>query len=158
MESKIYSISEVAKILNITTQAVYKKIDKFDHDLEDCLTRKNNILHINKKGLDVLKGNSNKDPENNYDFETDLNSVTNKITNLVDNLVTNQIDVLSTELKEKNKQIEDLNRIIENMQVLLKQSQQNQLLLSENLKQHQVLLEKKNEKKSIWKKLFKQDH
>jgi predicted DNA-binding protein YlxM (UPF0122 family) len=123
---KVYTMSEAAKLLRVSRQTVYNKIDRSDlqRHLQD--TEKGKVL--SEEGFQILKsllsnqnstvnGQSNSVQDNKY------------IDSLIDSLKAEN-EQLSRLLSEQSKQIADLTRIVENSQVLLKSEQErNQLLL-----------------------------
>ena len=110
------SISEVAKIMKVTPQAVYKVIK--DGSIEDL----NAHISKNAKGVTVIDtpgvkliNNHFKPNEQPKQGNSDLNS--------------ELISMLKAELEAKNKQIEQLGQSLFNAQILLKNEQERTMLL-----------------------------
>ena len=142
----MYSIADLSDILNISKQAVYKKISQFSSELEGCIHKVNGKIQLDETGLNFLKSNTIV-KDSNTDFQQVENGLNNfklvekSFNQLVESL-NNQIEFLRSEIDNKNNQLEKKDQLIENMQVLLKQNQD----------ANQKLLE---EKKSIWNRIFK---
>lgn len=123
-EEKEYTIKDIAEELGVSKSAISQKLtDEF----RSKFTTKKKIngrvtVVIDEKGAEFLRKHNKKKKEKNND-DSDV------------------IEVLKQQLKEKDKQIEKL-------QILLNQSQQLQLQQDEKIK----LLETK--KKHWWQKLF----
>lgn len=178
-----YTITEVSKLLKISRVTIYKKIEKLT-DLQRHITVKNNNKYIDIEGIEIIKNSldvnqrckeftplvdeKNKvfTPENieiklNEDIHADVNLFTSVQTDYINNLQ----ELLNDLKKDKEKQIEDLNkqinvkdlqiqsltdalgtsqRLNENNQILLQQSQQKILFLE------QV----SDRKKNWWRRIF----
>lgn len=171
MKKESFSINEAAQELNVTKQCIYKKI-KTLNELNNHIFIKNNIKYISKEGLDLIYKNLNSEQVNeslndlNELNNLNLNSLIRLIENYKEQIVLLntqhenhlndlknnylfQIESLTEQLKTKDFQIETKDqqflqqtKLIENMQVLLKQHQDT----------NQKLIE---EKKSIWQRLFR---
>jgi chromosome segregation ATPase len=167
MESKLYSVNDLSEMLNISKQAIYKK-KKTDPSLKPFWTTVNNVLHLDKNGLSVLKAKINFDDNNekkeNIEVEAKLNNSKNNSDNVAHDLnnVENNlnfdlligsykehIEDLRSQLNSKDNQINKLTETISTQSELLKNMQ---VLLKENKDQIKALEEGK---KTIFNKWFK---
>ena len=123
----MYSFSEVAKLLKVSRQTVYNKIDKCGLQSFTSDTDKGKV--INEEGFhklkdilfpvnDAIHGQSNSVNDSKY-IDTLIDSLKNENTHI------------KGILSEQSKQIDNLTRLLENSQVLQKQQQDKILLLEE---------------------------
>lgn len=162
-ESEYLTISHTAQILNVTKQTIYNQI-KSD-DIKKFIKIVNDVKYISKYGIELIQSKlkfiGQNDLNFNYLSSKNPNQIDSNLTTLINtqkeltNTLHMQIDDLKRQLlvkdshiDVKDRQIQDLNeqlknkdRLFENMQILLKDSQNNILLLQ------QV-------KKSFWDKFF----
>lgn len=134
MDKEFYTVGETAKLLNVTKQCIYKKINLLNVDQH--LTTMNNTKYITNAGIEILRKNiklANSEPFNNVEQRL-MTHYEQQILDLKDNIVKNSkeyekiIQILQNQLETKD-------RHLENMQVLLKNEQdKNKLFLSSNEK------------------------
>ena len=124
MKKEFLTVSDFARELNISIQAVYKRINKSDSDLKPFVKKDNGKTYIDKAALIAV-----------YNFKEP-----------VDESNSPAIDILKTEILEKNKQIENLLAQLENANKLLDQQQQLMLLDKQKI----LALEQQTERKSIF--------
>lgn len=145
----VYSVEQVAKELNISKQAVYKKLNK--EELKQYIVMVDGIKHLSIEGLNTLKGvetrfnesnNQNDDLNSlNSSCSTDSSKVENSLIDHLEKIIENK----SNDIDFKNKEIERLMEIIEQQNKLLLNSQ---MLQSKALSNAEILLlEKKEELK-----------
>lgn len=118
MEKKLLTVSEFSELVGMSRQAVYKKI-KTDNQLSTCVNRVDNKIFI-----DIIR----------FREITD-NQSDNQCVNQVDTLVVSKnelIEILKKELEEKNKQLLEKDKQIETLQRLLDQEQQLHLIDKNN--------------------------
>lgn len=130
------TITEIAKELSVSRQAIHQSIDKL-LDKEKLKKRGNSYL-LNPKQQKVIIESFQKplEEELSSKLSSELSS------NLINTLQT-QNDFLSKELENKNKQINELHIL------LLKEKENNLLLISEKEE-----IKEEDTKKSFLKKLF----
>ena len=124
MKKEFLTVSDFARELNISIQAVYKRINKSDSDLKPFVKKDNGKTYIDKAALTAV-----------YNFKE-----------TVDESNSPAIDILKTEILEKNKQIENLLAQLENANKLLDQQQKLMLLDKQKI----LALEQQTERKSIF--------
>jgi transcriptional antiterminator len=136
---QLIKISEIAKELNVSKTAVYKKIDKLKPSFNKYIKTYKGVKHVTTEGFDVLKkafGVSTK-------VETVETIGLNEITKLL--------------LTEKDKHIEQLTKQLANKEKALSKAldlaNQTQHLLA--IEKQQVLQLQAPEKKSFWSKFKK---
>lgn len=118
MEKKLLTVSEFSELVGMSRQAVYKKI-KTDNQLSTCVNRVDNKIFI-----DIIR----------FRQITD-NQSDNQCVNQVDTKVDSKnelIEILKKELEEKNKQLLEKDKQIETLQRLLDQEQQLHLIDKNN--------------------------
>jgi hypothetical protein len=150
--SEEFSITETASKLNVTRQYIYKKLIELDEELKPHIVFKNNVKYLKLEGIEILKKNI-KGKTNikkvNDSLKNEINEDNSTLTFIIDNYE-KQIEYLKEELAKKdsfyNKRIQhfedeskEKNKLLENMQVLLK-----------DLKEEKLLIEEKNKKKKWW--------
>lgn len=129
----MYRIEEVARELNISKQAVYKKLNK--ESMQKFIVVEDNIKHITEEGLNKLKGIrvESKEPELMDDGDIEVEVATSSL-NSVDNRL---IEVLNDVIVTKEKDIDYLRN--ENGKLMELLQQQNQLLLNSQKLQEKSL-------------------
>jgi hypothetical protein len=144
-----YTITESAKLLNVSRLTIYKKIEKLK-ELKPHIKIKNNTKYLNDKALEIIK-NSIKQPNQQNISDKKKHAVSESVQKEYLTSLKNQIaqlekhnDLLVDQLNEKDKQLNNKDELLKNFQILLKSEQENNLKLLES------------NKKSIWKKIFKQ--
>ncbi|MGL5575970.1 MAG: DNA-binding protein [Sarcina sp.] len=151
----MYKVEEVAKELNISRQAVYKKLNK--QSIQEFIVIVDGIKHLTKEGVDKLKGIKveHKEAEevdvDQVEVEigaTSLNSSDNKLVEILNNVIASK-DKDINHLKEENKKLMDLmqqqNQLILNSQKLQEKALNNTEMLL--LEKRQQLLERQEENK-----------
>lgn len=128
-----YSITELAKIANVTRQCIYNKLNSLGTELKEHLIKINNVKYLSKEGAIIvcknLKPDINLDIFNVVDNNVKSDSKNIETTlqqQLIDSYI-KQIEILTNELNyvkqesiEKNIQLNTKDKLLENMQVLLK--------------------------------------
>lgn len=154
----MYNVEEVSKIVGVSKVTVYKKIKKLK-ELQEYIVNNGDRVYILKDGIDVLKENLEK---NNIKYVKEEISVDLDISKDLINILKDQLKEKDIQLQEKNKQINDLINLNKNNQVLLKQQQDKeikQLELSEHFEEVDKRLielkgkledKKKSSNRSIW--------
>ena len=130
------SVEEVATELGVSKTAIYNKL-KLD-EYKDMVIKKQGRSMINEQLFNFIKENlkfKNVVDEDNKEDKKDETIV--KLNDVA-------VNCLVEQLKEKDKQIQELHRLIENSQILLKQEQKNcesQMQLEEHFKEVDKKLE-----------------
>ena len=162
-------VDQVSKELNVSKTAIYNKLKI--NQFKDKIVKKNGKSMIDEDLFNLIKDSfkSRNQVENeveNKKIYSDENQEIAMDREDLFNFNKQLIDSLLEQLKEKDKQIEELHKLIENNQILLKQQQDKeikQLELEEHLEKFDNKLfelkermeNKKNIKESFWKKFFK---
>ncbi|NFF82832.1 hypothetical protein FC764_16775 [Clostridium botulinum] len=162
----MFTVEEVAEQLNVSKVTIYSKLKKFDDRVILKQGKKyitDELFNLIKNDLKIKNFNNN-----NLNIDNDINGLNAEIATDRDDLINLNKDLINTlikQLEEKDKQIADLHRLIENNQVLLKQEKEvNQLQLEEHLKEVDLKLNdvkdkmeqrKEEHKKGLFKKFFK---
>lgn len=145
----MYTIQEIAKILNITPQAVYKKINnQLNNELATHLKQvergNKTVKAVTSEGLEIIRKSLEQPVDNqfNNEFNNQFNnqfkdSSKGKEDNLIQ-LLEETIQTLKKQLDVKDKQIQDLNERLKeqqelnrNNQVLLHREQEQKALVSD---------------------------
>ena len=103
MKTEYLSVNEFAKAVNVTVQAIYKRIRK--DDLKPFIKKQNGKIYIDKSAIGIYNIKNSEEKENH-----------------------SIIEILRVELDEKNKQIESLLNRLDQQQQLLDQQQKLMLL------------------------------
>lgn len=164
----LYTVAEVSKLTNLSKVSIYKKLKL--KELEGHITKEAGITYIDDAALkfitDGLKFN-----EEFKDNNTE-NSSDDEIPTSFEDLTINKelVKTLIDQLKSKDEQINDLHKLLENSQVLLKNEQdkpkEDLLLLEEHLKEFDDRLmnikermeKRKEEPKSIFQRIFNKQY
>ena len=155
------TVEETAIQLGVSKTTIYNKLKMKEY--KSKLVKKqgksmidDSLFNLIQEGLKVQNEVENKEIENDVNAETsiDEDGLLNLNKELIDNLL--------EQLKEKDKQISELHRLIENSQILLKEEKkksEQQLYLAEHFEEVdnklQDLKEKMEQKRNYRKSLFK---
>lgn len=155
------TVEETAIQLGVSKTTIYNKLKMKEY--KSKLVKKqgksmidDSLFNLIQEGLKVQNEVENKEIENDVNSETsiDEDGLLNLNKELIDNLL--------EQLKEKDKQISELHKLIENSQILLKEEQkksEQQLYLAEHFEEVdnklQDLREKMEQKRNEKIKLFK---
>lgn len=155
------TVEETAIQLGVSKTTIYNKLKMKEY--KSKLVKKqgksmvdDSLFNLIQEGLKVQNEVENKEIENDVNAETsiDEDGLLNLNKELIDNLL--------EQLKEKDKQISELHKLIENSQILLKEEQkksEQQLYLAEHFEEVdnklQDLKEKMEKKRNEKIKLFK---
>lgn len=137
MDQKEYlTIKEFAEAAGVSKQAVYQRLTGA---LKPYVSIRDGIKYVNIKALELYKGDDavKKLKKNNQE---ESNSVQ----------VDSMVELLKRELDEKNKQIDELYKLLEQSQVNLSQAQYRLQLIEDQRNE-----EPEEKKESWWKKWFK---
>lgn len=137
MDQKEYlTIKEFAEAAGVSKQAVYQRLTGA---LKPYVSIRDGIKYVNIKALELYKGDDavKKLKKNNQE---ESNSVQ----------VDSMVELLKRELDEKNKQIDELYKLLEQSQVNLSQAQYRLQLIEDQRNE-----ESEEKKESWWKRWFK---
>ena len=132
------SINNVSKELGISKATIYKKLK--EEKYKKLIIKENNVIKINESLYELLKANTkrkNIEEVENVDKE-ELNVVKVEENMKEDNVV----GILLKQIKEKDIQINRLHDLIENNQILIKNSQEREKE-KVNLEEHFKEIDKK---------------
>ena len=157
------SVEEVATELGVSKTAIYNKL-KLD-EYKDMVIKKQGRSMINEQLFNFIKENlkfKNVVDEDNKEIPViDEDKKEDKKDETIVKLNDVAVNCLVDQLKEKDKQIQELHRLIENSQILLKEEQKKkkqQLYLAEHFEEVdnklQDLREKMEQKRNKKKGLF----
>jgi len=148
----MYTIKEVAQKLDITPQAVYKKLNQLQTELNNHIHQvekgSKTVKAVDKQGLEILKDSLNQPVDNQVDnqFKTETMEILRETIDTLNNQIEvkdKQIQQLKEEHKEevqqirsdykeqlkvKDGQIENLTELNRNNQVLLGRGQEQKAL------------------------------
>lgn len=124
------TVSEVAKLLNVTKQTIYNQINEEDFKenyTEIKSVRGRDIMMITPEGLEILKEKNLKTEEN---IDSNLIEILNKTILLLEN----QLNVKDNQIMELNQRLRELSEQNKNNQILIHREQDKLLLESNNNK------------------------
>ena len=135
------SINNVSKELGISKATIYKKLK--EEKYKKLIIKENNVIKINESLYELLKANTkrkNIEEVENVEIvnKEELNIVKVEENNKNDNIV----GILLKQIKEKDIQINRLHDLIENNQILIKNSQEREKE-KVNLEEHFKEIDKK---------------
>lgn len=142
------TIKELADELNVSKQAIRKHLDKLPPTLS--VTKKNGKILMNIDVINFVKGRTNRVSGN------DTSNRNEKVTDNI-KLLNDYVFELKEQIKQKDKQIEQAHKLIENQQILTLQANKKieQLEYQSKEKEESVSQTETLEKKSWFSKLFK---
>lgn len=107
MDNKYFSISKFAEMANVTRQAVYRRIDK---DLKEFVVEENGVKKISVNALQLFNSASEQ-KEMISNENVDIVKIVSKIDESL-----KIVQIVDKTLHNKDKQIESLLKIIDDMQ------------------------------------------
>lgn len=119
-------VSEVAKILGVSKQAVHKKIKNPEFD--DLIIKKGSVIYIKDEAISILREstvNQNVNP---------VDEIDNLVDKKVDEIYERLINAKDETINQLTKQVDDLTRLLEQQQILMLNTQCELKLLVENKK------------------------
>lgn len=158
-----YTIAEASEILSVSKVTIYNKLKALKKELKDHVRTKQGIKYIDTEGLEVIKVSMSGKVEGLNDLNNEevaataealnfegLNAFNKELKSLekVIGILEKQLEEKDRQLERKDEQLKHNDKILENFQVLLREEQQNRLLLEERINQV------KEEPKSFWDRLF----
>lgn len=107
MDNKYFSVSQFAEMANVTRQAVYRRIDK---DLKEFVVEENGVKKISVNALQLFNSASEQ-KEMISNENVDIVKIVSKIDESL-----KIVQIVDKTLHNKDKQIESLLKIIDDMQ------------------------------------------
>lgn len=169
----LYTVTEISEMLGYSKVTIYNRINSLKKELKPYIKHKKNIIHIDDKGLLILKedlglidvkstlndddtlNNENIDSNSNLEDFKDISFLIKTINETVKtgqenyiNSLLNQIEILKSELDKKDDQLNNTLRLLENSQVLIKQDKEKILMLESK---------EQKEKRGIFSNIFKRN-
>lgn len=133
------SINNVSKELGISKATIYKKLK--EEKYKKLIIKENNVIKINESLYELLKANTKR---KNIEEVENVEIVDKEELNIVkveENMKEdNVVGILLKQIKEKDIQINRLHDLIENNQILIKNSQEREKV---NLEEHFKEIDKK---------------
>jgi len=130
-----YTIAEVSELIDLSKVSIYKKLKL--KELKGHIIKKKGITYIDEVGFNLIKFDL-KVPlkEGLKDFKEEATNTTlnDEVATDIEDLNLNKelFKLLKEQLKEKDIQIKELHRLLENGQVLLKEKPKDLKLLEEH--------------------------
>lgn len=159
---KYYTVKEIADLLNVSPQAVYKKIKKTINQ-DSTLNNQLNQEFKMKKGNKTLYSSEFVEflcEIDNQPIDNQLNTLNNQLNQ--DSIQV--IEILQKQIEEKDKQIQNLQELVKNSQVLLLHEQQKVKQLEQKITNEQQTDNKKEQtkdeqrkKRGLFARLFSKD-
>ena len=153
MDKQFLSTKEIADKFGVTKQKVYRCI-KLNHikEAHSEVVKGNTVLMYDKQAIEriegILKGGASVSSEAVYEVHHEA----------VNEVVLKQLDILNEQLQAKDKQIENLQRIIDQEQQLNMANHKKILLLEEKLQEQEpdgpIEPTEQPTKKSWWQRIF----
>ena len=147
MDSKEYTVTETAKILNVTRQSIYNKVNLLKDILQSYIRVKNNTKYLKSEAIEIIKKELDREIVKgqvynivNHDFTT-FTDLTGQYKSQIKDLQNSievmksvyeaqiefikedhskQLEYIKNESAKKTEQLETKDRLLENMQVLLR--------------------------------------
>jgi Leucine-rich repeat (LRR) protein len=154
MDSKEYKISEIVDSIGVSKATVYNKLSSLKDILRNHVKVRKGVRYVDYEGFQIIKNSIGFSKEQYTDFTTPLTENLIPEVENIDNIddssklesleindkylesLEKQIEYLKSIITEKDKQLEtrdlqinDMTKLVENSQVLLKQQQEKILFL-----------------------------
>lgn len=115
----MYKVIEVARILGVSKVTIYKKMDLLKKDLKSHVHKKKNVTFIDDEGVELIRSSISKGPVFvTSDIGSDAIDIKhNHIEDLNSFLVS-----LNNQIMVKKNQIEEKDRILNNMKHIMKET------------------------------------
>jgi len=137
----LYSVVEVSEAIRVSKQSIYKKLKA--KELQEHIIKKQGIIYIDEEGfilikdslkanIDKLKDFKNEDTTITLDDEIASDTESLSINQDIFNLLKSQLEEKNLQLNDKDLQIHELHKLVENSQILLKEKPQDIKLLEQH--------------------------
>ena len=145
----LYTVAELSEILSVSKVTIYNKIKSLKSDLKGCIKHKKGILHIDDKGLLIIRASlglkvdedtlinddefkaegidNNEDLKQFKDIETLIKMINKTVETGQENYINSlldQIELLKSELHKKDEQLNNTLRLLENSQILIRENKE----------------------------------
>ena len=135
------SINNVSKELGISKATIYKKLK--EEKYKKLIIKENNVIKINEMLYELLKNNTKRKNIEEAESVEIVNKEELSVVKVEENIKNdNIVGILLTQIKEKDIQINRLHDLIENNQILIKNSQEREKE-KVNLEEHFKEIDKK---------------
>ncbi|MBU3156021.1 hypothetical protein [Clostridium estertheticum] len=139
----IYDAFKIAKNLNISKVTAYAKMKL--PEVKPFLITHNGKTCVDEKGLDAIKQSLkyNQTAESEVAATVVASNVVNLLKEDMIEILKNDIEFIKQQLNVKDGQLYDINKLLENTQILFKQEQEkNKIVLSlpQTIKEHDIQL------------------
>lgn len=141
-------VLEVAEILGISKQAVYKKIKH--PEFNDSIIKKGSVIYIKDEAISMLK-NTYANQNVNLVDESD-NKVDALVDKKVEEIYERLINTKDEAINQLTKQVDDLTRLLEQQQILMLNAQSELKLLKEDV--YPTSSNDENKKNDTWMSRF----
>lgn len=153
MNKEWITIKEASELLNITPQAIYKRLNQKNSTLKPLVKVVKNIKMIHTSALNEFHSTKFRNLSTNTLNTVEVEKPYKEIIELLKsqmNVLNKQAKVLEGQLEQKDKQINDLN---ERLEQALKNTSEGHFVLAQQ--QQKILNEPINESIPWYKKIFK---
>jgi|LGOV01.1.fsa_nt_gb transposase len=134
----MYSVKEISEILNVSKVTIYNDLKRFKSELKPYLTTRNKVKYLSQDGLDKLSSLKQLNSEVKTDFNHTLNDDIEIELRERLNDSKEELKFLKGQLEIGQKQLENSQRLHEHTQILLKQSQEKNMLLESQKNEKEV--------------------
>jgi chromosome segregation ATPase len=132
---------EASELIGLSKQSIYKKLKA--KELQEYIIKKQGMIYIDEEGFNLIKDSLKANIDDLKDFKEDINGLNFKEANSTLNeeiasdteiLSMNQdiFNLLKSQLEDKDLQIHELHKLLENSQILLKEKPQDIKLLEQH--------------------------
>lgn len=152
MDKEYLSITDFAARAKVSKQSIYKRLNQLNNKLNNYVEKVDNQKMIDIRALQEVYGMEVEQPSQPKVNQVEQPSQPDiQLQNDTEKLL---IEMLQKELDEKNKQIENLQRIIDQEQQLNMANHKKILLLEEKLQDKEPDEQAEPTKKSLWQRIF----
>lgn len=151
MNDEYISIKEFAKRANVSVQSLYKRLNGLNNPLNQFIKLVDNQKMLNIKALTEIYSIEVEQPiQPNHSTYSTLDSTPDHLNEAVIETLLNQSEILKRELEQKNEQLKEKDRQIEKLQTLLDQEQQLHALTAQQKKEIPEQMEADSEERKHW--------
>jgi hypothetical protein len=154
-KQKLYSVSQGADLLKISTVTMYKKIKNLEEELEGEVEKNKRGTFLSQRAIDIIKNNIYIDVDSvveEPEQEKEKDTIEIYKESILD--LKSEIESLREQLKAKDIQLERKDNQLENFQVLLKNEQERTTLLLEDKRatetEFATTLEEEKQKRTLF--------
>lgn len=134
----LYTVAELSDLTGLSKVSIYNKLKL--KEIEPYISKKQGVTYVSEEGLNLIKSGLklNEDGLNSFkeDIKDNMQQEGPQSQEEIIDINKELVYALMDQLKEKDRQIENLHRLIENSQVLLKEkSQEDPVLLEDHFEE-----------------------